>query len=61
VPFEPQEPIGQQTRLQIDTPRYFTVICHSDEDLDRNDIDFPDILIVMVRQLGSVWDSTGVH
>lgn len=40
-----------QKQLQNGSPKYFVVFCRSDEDLDRNDIDFPDILIAMVRQL----------
>lgn len=40
-----------QKALETETPRYFVVFCHSDDDLDRNDIDFPDILIAMIRQL----------
>ncbi len=40
-----------QKALETEQPRYFVVFCHSDEDLDRNDIDFPDILIAIIRQL----------
>lgn len=40
-----------QQALETVEPRYFVVFCHSDDDLDRNDIDFPDILIAIVRQL----------
>ena len=31
-----------QKALESEEPRYFVVFCRSDEDLDRNDIDFPD-------------------
>jgi hypothetical protein len=31
--------------------RYFVVFCNADDDIDRNDVDFPEILIAMVRQL----------
>lgn len=31
--------------------RYFTVFVKADDDIDRNDVDFPEILIALVRQL----------
>ncbi len=34
-------------------PRYFVVRCCADDDIDRNDVDFPDILIAIVRQLAA--------
>ena len=40
-----------QQALETGTPKYFVVFCRSDDDLDRNDIDFPEILIAVVRQL----------
>lgn len=40
-----------QKALETTDPKYFVIFCRADEDLDRNDIDFPDILIAIVRQL----------
>ncbi len=40
-----------QKALENGDPKYFVVFCRSDDDLDRNDIDFPEILIAIVRQL----------
>lgn len=30
--------------------RYFTVFCQADNDVDRNDVDFPDVLAAIIRQ-----------
>jgi len=30
--------------------RFFVVYCEADEDIDRNDVDFPELLIAIVRQ-----------
>lgn len=35
------------------TWKFFVVYCKADEDVDRNDVDFPEILIAMIRQLAS--------
>lgn len=40
-----------QKELETGNPKYFVVYCSSDEDIDRNDIDFTEILFVIVRQL----------
>jgi hypothetical protein len=37
--------------LESEDPKYFVVFCRADEDIDRNDIDFPEILIGLVRQM----------
>ncbi len=31
--------------------RYFVVTCRADDDIDRNDVDFPEVLMAIVRQL----------
>ena len=31
--------------------KYFTVFCEADQDVDRNDVDFPDVLAAIVRQM----------
>jgi len=31
-------------------PRLFAVLCAADEDIDRNDVDFPEILIAIIKQ-----------
>ena len=33
--------------------RYFVVLCQADEDIDRNDVDFPEVLIAIVRQMAA--------
>lgn len=40
-----------QKELETGKPNYFVVYCSSDEDIDRNDIDFTEILFVIVRQM----------
>jgi len=37
--------------LETQSPKYFVVHCMADEDIDRNDVDFPEVLIAIVRQL----------
>jgi len=31
--------------------RYHVVLCEADEDIDRNDVDFPDVLVAIIRQM----------
>jgi len=33
--------------------RYFVVLCQADDDIDRNDVDFPELLIAIVRQMAA--------
>lgn len=40
-----------QRELEQGNPKYFVVYCSSNEDIDRNDIDFSEILFVIVRQM----------
>jgi len=40
-----------QNELENFTEKLFVVFCEIDEDVDRNDIDFPDVLIAIVRQM----------
>jgi hypothetical protein len=40
-------------KLESENPRFFVVFCKADDDIDRNDIDFPEILIALVRQMAS--------
>ncbi|MBM3290602.1 MAG: hypothetical protein FJY92_10665, partial [Candidatus Hydrogenedentes bacterium] len=42
-----------QRELQEGTPQHFVVFCKSDDDIDRNDVDFPEVLIAIVRQLAT--------
>jgi len=37
--------------LETQSPKYFVVHCKAEEDIDRNDVDFPEVLIAIVRQL----------
>ncbi|HUU97917.1 MAG TPA: ATP-binding protein [Phycisphaerae bacterium] len=39
-----------QRQLETATKRYFVVFCDSDEDIDRNDVDFLEVLIAIMRQ-----------
>ena len=45
------ELIRLQEELENGDPRYFVVFCKADEDIDRNDVDFPDLLIAIIRQI----------
>jgi hypothetical protein len=40
-------------RLESDPDRFFVVYVEADEDIDRNDVDFPDVLIAIVRQMAA--------
>lgn len=40
-----------QNELETAQEKYFVVFCEIDKDVDRNDIDFPDVLIAIVRQM----------
>jgi len=41
---------------------YFTILVRADDELDRNDIDFPDVLIALVRQLAQqLRDEAGIE
>ena len=42
-----------QHQLENSDEKMFVVFCEIDEDVDRNDIDYPDILIAMVRQMAT--------
>ena len=39
--------------LECGSPSFFVVYVKADEDIDRNDVDFPDILVAVVRQLAT--------
>jgi hypothetical protein len=40
-----------QAELQRGSDRFFVVLCQLDQDIDLNDVDFPDVLVAVVRQL----------
>ena len=40
-----------QRSLETGDHRAFVVFCKADDDIDRNDVDFPDVLIAIVRQM----------
>ena len=42
-----------QHELETGGKRLFVVFCESDHDVDRNDVDFPDVLIAVVRQMAN--------
>lgn len=37
--------------LENDSHKMFVVFCKADEDIDRNDVDFPDLLVAIIRQM----------
>lgn len=50
-----------QHRLESHVQKMFVVFCEVDEDIDRNDVDFPDLLVAMVRQLAmQIKDRCGI-
>ncbi len=42
-----------QRQLEQGGERFFVVFCQSDDDIDRNDVDFPEVLIAVVRQMAA--------
>jgi hypothetical protein len=42
-----------QKDLETKDPKFFVVFCKADEDIDRNDIDFPEVLMAIVKQMAS--------
>ena len=42
-----------QKKLESGEEKQFVVFCEADKDVDRNDVDFPDILIAIVRQMAA--------
>ena len=45
-----------QKQLESTTSPFFVVFVKADEDVDRNDVDFPDVLVAIVRQLAAQLD-----
>jgi hypothetical protein len=43
-----------QKKLESGGKKFFTVLCEADRDIDRNDVDFPDVLTAIVRQLAHI-------
>ncbi|HUU23506.1 MAG TPA: hypothetical protein VM389_13320, partial [Phycisphaerae bacterium] len=50
-----------QYDLQSGDPRIFVVYCEADEDIDRNDVDFPEVLIAVVKQMAGQLKPVGVE
>ncbi len=42
-----------QRELESSPKRYFVVFCESDDDIDRNDVDFLEVLIAIMRQMAA--------
>ncbi|OWK38357.1 AAA family ATPase [Fimbriiglobus ruber] len=40
-------------KLELESQKYFVVYCDSEQDVDRNDVDFPEVLFALLRQLAS--------
>jgi len=51
-----------QRALETDpnSKKYFTVFCEADKDVDRNDVDFPDVLAAIIRQMASQLKKKGI-
>lgn len=51
-----------QHGLESGDKKFFVVFCEADEDIDRNDIDFPDVLVAIMRQLaGQLKERVGIE
>lgn len=49
-----------QHALEESDKRFFVVYCSSESDIDRNDVDFPEVLIAIVRQMAANFMSESV-
>lgn len=47
--------------LQTDEPKFFVVTVRSDDELDRNDVDFPELLIAIIRQIALQLREAGIE
>lgn len=57
---------GKSTELyrlkqELERQHFFVVLVDTDEDVDRNDVDFPDVLIAMLRKLAQELKPHGIH
>jgi hypothetical protein len=51
-----------QRDLEAGPKRLFVVYCQAEEDIDRNDVDFPEVLIALVRQMAAqLKDRVGIR
>jgi hypothetical protein len=42
-----------KSELESNDPKMFVVFCQADDDIDRNDVDFPDLLVAVIRQMAA--------
>lgn len=47
--------------LEVGDEKYFVVMVQSEDELDRNDVDFPDVLIAVIRQIADQLRTTGIE
>ena len=47
--------------LQTGDSKYFVVLVQSDDEIDRNDVDFPDVLLAVVRQIAVQLRDAGIE
>jgi hypothetical protein len=47
--------------LEVQEPKFFVVMVRSDDELDRNDVDFPDLLIAVIRQIAVQLREAGIE
>jgi len=40
----------QQLKKLLEAEKWFVVYCQADEDIERNDVDFPEVLVAVIRQ-----------
>lgn len=47
--------------LEIGDEKFFVVMVKSEDEVDRNDVDFPDVLIAVIRQIAEQLRETGIE
>lgn len=47
--------------LEVGDEKFFVVMVQSEDELDRNDVDFPDVLIAVIRQIAEQLRSAGIE
>jgi hypothetical protein len=65
LPAVPSRPVSSacrrwEGRLSEGAQKFFVVYCEADNDIDRNDVDFPEVLIAVVRQMAAQLKTVGV-
>ena len=47
--------------LETGDPKFFVVMVQSDDEVDRNDVDFPDVLLAVIRQVAVQLRTAGIE